>query len=55
MKNVTTKQFQLLSDNQAVWDLLVENYAENGVEAPFFEYALTSSWLEKVREGGINE
>ena len=34
MKNITTKQFQLLSDNQTVWDLLVENYAENGVEAP---------------------
>lgn len=47
MKNITTKQFQLLSDNQTVWDLLVENYAENGVEAPFFEYALTSSWLDK--------
>ena len=47
MKNITTKQFQLLSDNQMVWDLLVENYAENGVEAPFFEYALTSSWLDK--------
>lgn len=47
MRNITTKQFQLLSDNQMVWDLLVENYAENGVEAPFFEYALTSSWLDK--------
>ena len=47
MKNITTKQFQLLSDNQTVWDLLVENYGENGVEAPFFEYALTSSWLDK--------
>lgn len=47
MRNITTKQFQLLSDNQIVWDLLVENYADNGVEAPFFEYALTSSWLDK--------
>lgn len=47
MRNITTKQFQLLSDSQMVWDLLVENYAENGVEAPFFEYALTSSWLDK--------
>lgn len=47
MRNITTKQFQLLSDNQMIWDLLVENYAENGVEAPFFEYALTSSWLDK--------
>ena len=47
MRNITTKQFQILSDNQIVWDLLVENYADNGVEAPFFEYALTSSWLDK--------
>ena len=41
MENITTKQFQLLSDNQVVWELLVENYAENKVTAPFFEYALT--------------
>lgn len=47
MKKKRTKQFQLLSDHQIVWDLLVENYAENGVEAPFFEYALTSTWLDK--------
>ncbi|MDE5939796.1 MAG: GNAT family N-acetyltransferase [Lachnospiraceae bacterium] len=47
MRNITTKQFQLLSDSQMVWDLLVENYAENGVMAPFFEYAITSSWLDK--------
>ena len=47
MRNITTKQFQLLLDSQMVWDLMVENYAENGVEAPFFEYALTSSWLDK--------
>ncbi len=47
MENITTKQFQLLSDNQVVWELLVENYAENKVTAPFFEYALTSSWLDK--------
>lgn len=47
MENITTKQFQLLSDNQNVWDLLVENYAENGVAAPFFEYAITSTWFDK--------
>lgn len=47
MKNITTKQYQLLSDHQTVWDLLVENYAENGVGAPLFEYAVTSTWLEK--------
>lgn len=47
MKNITTKQFQPLADNQLVWDLLVKNYEENGVAAPFFEYALTSTWLDK--------
>ena len=47
MKNITTKQFQLLSDNQIVWDLLAGSYAENGVAAPFFEYAITSTWFDK--------
>lgn len=52
MKQITTKQFQLLTDHDIVWDLLVENYAERGteaneVEAPFFEYAITSSWMDK--------
>ena len=46
MKNITTKQFQQLTDHQIVWDLLVENYGA-GVKAPFFEYALTSAWLDK--------
>ncbi len=48
--HITTKQFQLLSDNQLAWDLMIENYRpcfENGVPAPFFEYALTSSWMDK--------
>ena len=47
MKNIRTKQFQLLTDNQIVWDLLVTNYEENEIGAPFFEYALTSTWLDK--------
>lgn len=41
------KQFQQLTDTQIVWDLLVDTYWENEVRAPFFEYALTSSWLDK--------
>ena len=48
--DVRTKQFQPLSDCQAVWDLAVACYApcfDRGVPAPFFEYALTSSWLDK--------
>ena len=50
MEHITTRQFQPLSDVQIVWDLMVEDYEPrfaNGVAAPFFEYALTSSWLDK--------
>lgn len=48
MNQITTKQFQLLSDNQIVWNLLVKNYTRNSwIAAPFFEYALTSTWLDK--------
>ena len=50
MKNITTKQFQILTDNQMVWDFMTEifsNEYSNGVPAPFFEYALTSSWMDK--------
>lgn len=47
--NITTKQFQLLSDIDLVWDLLVDIYdRENGsgVAAPFFEHAITASWVD---------
>lgn len=47
MHPIRTKQFQLLSDTGSVWDFLVETYEDNGVEAPFFEYAITSSWMNK--------
>ena len=46
---ITTKNFQILSDNQLAWDLLTENCTRcfaNGMPAPFFEYALTSSWMD---------
>ena len=46
---ITTKQFNLLSDINLVWDFLVETYDrenDNGRAAPFFEYALTSSWMD---------
>lgn len=48
-----TKQFQILTDINMAWDFLVEVYnlaSEQGrgcVEAPFLEYALTSSWMNK--------
>ena len=44
-----TKQFQLLTDINLVWDFLVETYdwkKDCGRPAPFFEYALTSSWMD---------
>ena len=50
MKNITTKQFQILTDNQLAWDFLVDIYDpafSYGVAAPFFEYALTSSWMDR--------
>lgn len=53
MKNITTKQFQVLTDINMAWDFMVEmcnvHKKEGGgsVEAPFFEYALTSAWMNK--------
>ena len=47
--NITTKQFQLLTDINPVWDFLVDIYDRetgSGVAAPFFEYALQSSWMD---------
>lgn len=47
---ITTKQFQQLSDVNLVWDFMVEVYDNRfagGAPAPFFEYALTSSWMDK--------
>lgn len=51
MRNITTKQFQMFSDLNLVWDFLVEihdRYLANGVAAPFFEYAITSTWMDKT-------
>lgn len=37
MRNITTKQFQILTDINLVWDFLVDIYEKgNGVAAPFF-------------------
>lgn len=50
MKGIITKQFQPLTDVSAVWDFMTEVYnhdRSNGIPAPFFEYALCSSWLDK--------
>ena len=50
MKNITTKQFQILTDIDLVWDFMTDVYKPhwaNGAAAPFFEYAITSSWFNK--------
>lgn len=49
MKKITTKQFQIFTDIDLVWDFLVDTYNEqrrDGVAAPFFEHALQSSWMD---------
>ena len=46
---ITTKQFQLLSDINLVWDFMVETYDwknDCGRPAPFFEYALTALCID---------
>ena len=48
--SITTKQFQLLTDINPVWDFLVEIYDRetgSGMAAPFFEHALQSSWMDR--------
>ena len=50
MTGVTTRPFRILADHMAVYDFMLEIYARdwrNGVPAPFFEYALSSSWMDK--------
>ena len=47
---ITVKQFQKETDLNPVWDFMVEIYDREkggGVAAPFFEYALFSSWMDK--------
>ena len=50
MKRCTTKQFQILSDVGLAWDLMTDVFSpdgKNGPFAPFFEYAVSNSWLNK--------
>ncbi len=53
MRKISTKQFQILTDINMAWDFMVEVYdavedkGTENVEAPFFEYALTSMWMDK--------
>ena len=48
--NIRTKQFQILTDIGLAWKLMTDVYNHeetNGPAAPFFEYAVISSWLDK--------
>ena len=48
---IRTKQFQILTDIELVWKLMTDVYNReetNGPCAPFFEYAVTSTWLDRV-------
>ena len=50
MGDIRTKQFQILTDTDPVWRLMTDVYSRGqsgGPAAPFFEYAITSSWLDK--------
>ena len=47
---IQTKQFQILTDSGLAWELMTDVYNHeetNGPAAPFFEYAIISSWLDK--------
>lgn len=49
MKNITTRNFRILSDFMDVREFMVEVYERdwrNGVPAPFLEYALSSDWMD---------
>lgn len=51
MSNIKTKQLQILTDIQLVWDFMVDIYephCANGAAAPYFEYAITSTWMDKA-------
>ncbi|MCR4677379.1 MAG: hypothetical protein K5679_01355 [Lachnospiraceae bacterium] len=48
--SIRTKQFQILTDIGLVYKLMTEVYnheESNGPAEPFFEYAITSPWLER--------
>ena len=48
--DISTKQFQKDTDLNLVWDFLVDIYdrKQGGIAAPFFEYAVYSSWMDKT-------
>ena len=47
--NIATKQFQILTDINLVWDFLCGIYMREAMEVyrlRFFEYAIQSSWMD---------
>lgn len=51
MKNITTRNFRILCDFMNVREFMIVIYEKdwkNGAPAPFFEYALSSSWMDKT-------
>lgn len=50
MSGITARPFRILADHMAVYQFMLEIYERdwrNGVPAPFFEYALSSDWMDK--------
>ncbi len=48
---IQIKQFQILTDADLAWELMTDVFTpdeRNGPAAPFFEYALTSTWQDKT-------
>ena len=50
MPHITSRPYRLVQDHMAVYQFMLEIYQKdwrNGVPAPFLEYALHSSWMDK--------
>lgn len=50
MNLITTKQFSILSDHMDIYQFMLDIFSPNrrgGVPAPFWEYALVSTWMDK--------
>ena len=51
MNTITHRQYRILVDHMDVYAFMLEIYEKdwrNGVPAPFLEYALSSSWMDKL-------
>lgn len=50
MRKISTRQYKILSDHMDIYQFMLEIYERdwsNGVPAPFLEYALSSTWMDK--------